>query len=137
MYIIIINPVAGNGRANRFYKKLIKNEDLQHISFQTYYTEYEGHAEKINLELLNKFSPTEIKAIIVFGEDGTMNEVLTDVNVFSIPISFIAVAYGIEFVRSIPLDKNPYKFLSNIISKDKKSSYSIGQYYLKSEKEIR
>src|SRR5690625_3936207 len=137
MYIIIINPVASNGSTNRFYKKIIKNEDLQHISFQTYYTEYEGHAEKIILELLNKFSPTEIKAIIVFGGDGTMNEVLNGVNVFGIPVSFIPGGSGNDFARGVPLDKNPNKILHNILSKDKKTSYSLGQYYLKSEKEIR
>src|SRR5690625_6965265 len=66
-----------------------------------------------------------------------MNEVLNGVNVFDIPVSFIPGGSGNDFARGVPLDKNPNKILHNIISKDKKTSYSLGQYYLKSEKEIR
>src|SRR5690625_2783698 len=130
MYILIINPVAGNGRAKQFYKSIIKSEQLKEHSFYTFYTEYEGHAEEITQQLFKKYNPTEISGIIVFGGDGTMHEVLNEISDFTIPISFIPGGSGNDFARGVSLERKPMKIIRNIITNDKKATYSLGQYHL-------
>src|SRR5690625_2857729 len=125
MYILIINPIAGNGRAKRFYENLIKQKVLQHISFQTFYTAYKGHAEEITEMLLKKYRQTDIKAIIVFGGDGTLHEVLNGTHQLQIPISFIPGGSGNDFARGISLEKNQNKLIHNIFLNHQKTTYSL------------
>lgn len=133
MYILIINPVAGNGRAKQFYKTILKSEQLKEFTFYPFYTEYEGHAEEITQQLFTKYNPADIYGIIVFGGDGTMHEVLNGMGNVKVPISFIPGGSGNDFARGISLETKPIKIIHNIITNNKKVTYSLGQYHLNKE----
>jgi len=137
MNIFIVNPVAGNGRAKRLYKNLIKMESVRHISFLTFYTEYEGHAEEIMQQLLNKYNPADIHAVIVFGGDGTIHEVINGIGNCTIPVSFIPGGSGNDFARGVSLQKSPTEIMYNIISNDKDTTYSLGEYHVENREKTR
>lgn len=45
MYILIINPLAGYGKAKKIHQQLMKNTDIKDLKIVSYFTQYKGHAE--------------------------------------------------------------------------------------------
>src|SRR5690625_1511457 len=130
MYILIINPIAGNGRAKQAYKTILKSGQLNQFSYYTFYTKYEGHAEKITQQFFTNNNLADICGIIVFGGDGTIHEVINGMGDVHVPISFIPGGSGNDFARGISLKTKPIKIINNIITNNKKATFSLGQYHL-------
>lgn len=134
MYIFIINPVAGKGRAKKMYLRLIEEKQFRKLNTICYETEYKGHAEQIIKKMNRTFQGTEIKALIIIGGDGTMHEVLNAFHNKQIPISFIACGSGNDFARGSSISKDANEVMANIIANKKQSSYWLGIYRMNSVK---
>ncbi|RDW18319.1 hypothetical protein CWR48_12115 [Oceanobacillus arenosus] len=125
MYIFIINPRAGNGRAKRVFSKIIKSELYQSLESTYHFTRYPGHAE----EMAKQISLTpERKTIIVIGGDGTIHEVLNGLTDSSTPVAFIPGGSGNDFARGCNINGSPVEVLRDIINGDNEKSYWIGNY---------
>ncbi len=137
MYIFIINPTAGNGRAKKHYEKLMNKDIFHKKKFKVYYTEYIGHAEQIAVEIVASFQSDEIRAIIVFGGDGTLNEVFNGLKNYEVPISLLPRGSGNDFSRGIYLEKDPTKILQKVIENKHQKPYYLGHYLLTEEQKER
>lgn len=124
MYLFIINPIAGNGRAKRIFLRIQKNESYKKLQTDHVYTKYKGHAEIIAKNL----KVTTVKLIIVIGGDGTIHEVLNGLQEKQIPISFIPGGSGNDFARGALIPTDPNEVINNIFMEKENASYWLGMY---------
>src|SRR5690625_4546879 len=132
MYILIVNPIAGNGRAKRLYERFIHDDRLNNVTLKSFFTKYDTHAEKIINEQLSKEWVKNLKAIIVFGGDGTFHDVVNGMGNYVIPVALIPGGSGNDFARGINLPKRQNNLINNILN-GLKTSYSCGYYTLSSK----
>ncbi|MCA1009980.1 diacylglycerol/lipid kinase family protein [Halobacillus halophilus] len=103
MFVLIINPEAGHGKAERLFTS-IQNDPLyqnQRNNFQAHFTVYPGHAEKLAGDLCARYQDF-LSYVIVIGGDGTLHEVINGVQHYpDLPIGFIPVGAGNDFARGI------------------------------------
>lgn len=139
MYLFIINPTAGHGRAKRIFSKIATSELYQDIDSIHYYTQYGGHAEQIirhfPAETYNK-----LKAIIVIGGDGTLHEVINGLENENrlIRLAFIPGGSGNDFARGVQIKEKPLDLFRRIImEEDWQIPYWTGYYCINNSKERR
>lgn len=127
MYIFIVNPIAGNGKASRYFSIIKKSKLYKEINSKYYLTKYKGHAEEI-VRTLKDASIKDIKTIIVIGGDGTLHEVMNGLEHRPIPISIIPGGSGNDFARGCSISGKPLEILERIIYNQKNTSYWVGNY---------
>jgi diacylglycerol kinase (ATP) len=125
MYVFIINPVAGNGRGEKIYNRLIQEDYFKRLHKKVYLTGYYGHAEEIAKQVIQDSQP-EIKAIIVVGGDGTIHEVVNGIGKYRVPIGYIPGGSGNDFGRGCRIKGKPEQIVRNIVENPVGTSYWIG-----------
>lgn len=128
MYIFIINPIAGNGRAKKIHVKLLKDPEYVQLNPIYYYTEYSGHAEIIAAEIKETIDGQLVEGIVIIGGDGTLHEVMNGMKLHDVPISFIPGGSGNDFARGFRLKKDPKETLYAIKNNVKTLDYWLGVY---------
>jgi len=71
----IVNLLAGGGKARKRWQKFVDEAKSYDFSINCHTTEYSGHAG----ELAKQAIDSDIKRLVVFGGDGTLNEVLNGI----------------------------------------------------------
>lgn len=129
-YLIILNPVAGNGLAKKALKHLENFVSKSSINYRLHLTEAPGHATN-----LVKENQTENDIIISVGGDGTLNEVLNGINFDKNPtFGVLPVGSGNDFSTNINFKKNYLDDLNILFSDEHKIINSdIGFYKVKSD----
>ncbi len=127
MYIFIVNPIAGNGRAKRVFAKLQKSPLFKQINSKSYFTRYKGHAEEISQQISTKVNK-KIKSIIVVGGDGTLHEVINGLDNNKIPVAIIPSGSGNDFARGCGIKGNAHSILERIIHQNKQLPYWVGHF---------
>lgn len=102
-FAVIVNPAAGKGNSIRELPKLQSIFDNYAIDYDFYLTKEPRHATQITKSIKNNYD-----ALIVFGGDGTINEVVNGLIGSEIPLGIIPHGRGNDFVRSIDI-RNNYK----------------------------
>jgi len=128
MYVFIINPVAGHGKAKRIFSKISMSHLYKQIDSVYFFTKYEGHAEKLVHQLYEKNEFDGISGLIVIGGDGTLHEVINGLGKVRLPLSFIPGGSGNDFARGSELKDQPLKIFDRIISQREVLPYWLGQY---------
>ncbi|WLR45978.1 diacylglycerol kinase family lipid kinase [Halobacillus litoralis] len=130
MYIMIVNPEAGNGKAMSLFRR-IQNEPLyKKENCRSFLTEEAGHAESLALQV-TKIHHESLKGIIVLGGDGTLHEVVNGIrNYPETPVCFIPAGSGNDFVRGISLKKRGLKLFRSYVRSPKKSKVFLANYSL-------
>lgn len=131
MYVFIVNPNAGNGKANYIFEQLQKSAVYEQLNSKYYYSEYEGHAEEIAASLV---SEKGITRIIVIGGDGTIHEVMNGLGSTDILIGFIPGGSGNDFARGAGIKGTPEEILQKIINGENIVNYWLGNYKCDDEK---
>jgi YegS/Rv2252/BmrU family lipid kinase len=129
MYVFIVNPTAGSGRAMRIFSKIQKSKLYKDIKSRYFLTKYNGHAEKIVSHLVNKQSD-KISVIIVIGGDGTLHEVVNGIGNYRIPIAIIPSGSGNDFSRATSRTKNPLDIFQSIVKHKSSIKYWLGNYQI-------
>jgi len=128
MYILIVNPEAGNGRSLKVMKKLQKDPLFKQKDCRSFYTKYEGHAEELVKHVLEIYHE-KVKCIIAVGGDGTMHEVVNGLKkVPSVPIAYIPAGSGNDFARGTNSKKKPAKLFQDIVKRSYAKDYWCGSY---------
>ncbi|WP_394218047.1 diacylglycerol/lipid kinase family protein [Halobacillus trueperi] len=130
MYIMIVNPVAGNGKAMSLFRR-IQNEPLyKKENCRSFLTEEPGHAERLALQVIQIHHET-LKGIIVLGGDGTLHEVVNGIRNYSeTPVCFIPAGSGNDFARGISLKKRGLKLFRSYVRSPKKPKVFLAKYSL-------
>lgn len=128
MYIFIVNPISGHGRAQRIYMNIMANSKYNHLKFVTFHTKHIGHAEEITRHIVKEYDVAEITSLIVLGGDGTLHEVLNGLDDKAVPVSFIPGGSGNDFARGLNITRNPTKAMQQIYPNPKQLDYWMGVY---------
>ena len=97
MYEIIVNPLGGKGKSLKALKAAEKIFAERGVEYTVLNTEYAGHATELARELSRK---PEAK-ILVFGGDGSFNEVLNGIENFeNVTLGIVPCGTGNDFVRA-------------------------------------
>lgn len=128
MYIFIVNPAAGSGKAGKVYKNLQQHTFFQHLTKRCFVTSYQGHIEIIMQEVNQCCVTDEVRAILVLGGDGTMHEVLNHLDDPHIPVSFIPGGSGNDFARNFEQPCNVKDFLERLTEDQPADPYWPGRF---------
>lgn len=90
--VIIINPVAGKGKAVKLWERLSKKVKSR---IELFFSQYPGHIMKIAKEMLRK----KIKRIILVGGDGSVNEAANALVNTQGEIGVIPAGSGNDFIK--------------------------------------
>ena len=97
MYDIVVNPLGGKGKSLKALKAAEKIFAERGVEYTVHNTEYAGHATELARELSRK---PEAK-ILVFGGDGSFNEVLNGIENFeNVTLGIVPCGTGNDFVRA-------------------------------------
>ena len=123
----IINPAAKNKGSLKVWKKAKKYLEQEHINYEFWYTEYEGHAHELTKEILEKKADSLIVAV---GGDGTIHEVVNGAAAYNqARISCIPAGSGNDFSRGYHIDKRVRRALNNLCRNSQQASpIDLGYY---------
>ena len=112
---IVLNPIAGGGRALHMEKQLIDYLRHRKLVFQIEKTSRPQHATTISRQMCK-----ELDIIIALGGDGTLNEVAAGVLGSSASIAPFPIGSGNDFNRIIGIPRKLNLAIDTIISGTKK-----------------
>ena len=113
MYDIIINPLAGNGKAKKTLEECKKILDNAGKEYTVHTTERALHA----VELMKEINKKETSEVIVIGGDGTFNEVLNGiVNFETTTIGFVPSGTGNDYVKATDIPTEVDKAMARILN---------------------
>ncbi|MCD5323914.1 MULTISPECIES: diacylglycerol/lipid kinase family protein [Pontibacillus] len=128
MYIVILNPAAGNGRAKRLHEQICTIPLYKEKDCRTFTTEYAGHGESLTRQLVEIYKH-KIECVIVIGGDGTVHEVLNGLKKFpDIPLAFIPGGSGNDFGKATLHKNRPDSIFQSILNAPHYSPYRAGMY---------
>lgn len=118
---VILNPIAGRGRAHRIENGLVEHLRRLKISFSLEKSNYEGHATQIAKQMSNEFP-----IIIAAGGDGTVNEVASGIFCSKAAIALLPIGSGNDFNKLIGMPTK-VNFAVDIIIKGRKKLFDFGR----------
>lgn len=134
MYVFIINPSAGSGRAERMFAAIQESKLYKNIQSKAFLTHTNGHAEKVVRELI-RTDREHIRALIIIGGDGTFHEVINGMGTTVIPVAIIPSGSGNDFSRATSIPKDPVTILELILEGKSDMPYWLGNYRFSSGKQ--
>lgn len=120
-YAIILNPMAGRGRAGKIADNISRLISEQIGGSTLFTTEYQGHATEIAKQIKNDYD-----VIIGAGGDGTMHELVNGMIFGKAALAAIPIGSGNDFVKMLNLPKNPEEAV-NVIKNNQRMKIDIGQ----------
>ena len=116
MYYCIANPVSRSGNTGAEARKLHAVLEAQHLPSMICYTEGPGDAGRLAGKIAKDAAKKkEIADIIIFGGDGTINEVVSGIADFSyVRIGIVPVGSGNDMARGLGLPKDNYRLFARI-----------------------
>ncbi len=105
----VVNPVSRSGaRVYRRFAPLLR----RHFTLRTVFTEYRGHASEIA-------AGSDADLIVVFGGDGTLNEVVNGL-VHNVRFPFVAPTFGgsgCDVARSLGIEREPERRVREVLQR--------------------
>lgn len=129
MYIVIVNPFAGSGKAMKVFEQVRQSPAYKKVECRAFITQHEGHAEALAQQVAEIYKE-RIICMIAIGGDGTIHEVLNGLKHHpSVPIAFIPGGSGNDFGKATLLKKGPIELFEDIVgSEENYSEYRVGTY---------
>ncbi|WP_078555204.1 diacylglycerol/lipid kinase family protein [Bacillus alkalicellulosilyticus] len=116
MYVFIVNPISGNGRASAIWNQIEPILIERNHPYKVIFTQYPGHSTEAVLTL----SPLRTKAVVAIGGDGTVHEVVNGLSQVKIPFGIIPAGSGNDYARAMKVPKDHLLALERILTGEKK-----------------
>ena len=108
MLTLIVNPIAGNGLAQKTHERARAFLSGRAIEFSSFVTRAPGEAEALCRSLAGKSG----QAVAVLGGDGTLNEVVNGLAQSEITCLLVPCGTGNDFAKAMKLPKDPISALA-------------------------
>ena len=112
MYVFIVNPAAGSGRAGKAIPMIEAAMRERNLEFSILLTERPGHAT----DLARQAAEKGCQSVIAVGGDGTAYEVACGLMDSGVPLGIIPVGTGNDFIKTVGIPKDAGKALDFILS---------------------
>ncbi len=120
MITLLVNPVAGGGRAKNVAKSVIERLNELNLSHQVWETHYSGEAkvlaEKAAQE--HRTDPQADNLLLSIGGDGTFLEVVQGTLGSELPIAGLPAGTGNDFLKSLQVSSDPMAALEDILKSE-------------------
>lgn len=126
-WFVIVNPVAGNGKFNKYWSDIQQELKFNNITYEYSKTEYSNHEKLIVQQAINK----GYKKIISVGGDGTLHHVVNgimsqdSINSKEITVAVIPLGTGNDWIKTYNIPKN-IKASVNLIKQENTVFQDIG-----------
>ncbi len=108
-YVMIVNPIAGGGRALQIADTLAETLRKEyHAECRLAKTEASGHAEALAREAA---ADPDTAMVLIAGGDGTLSEAARGLSGSDLPIGIIPAGSGNDFAHCLGLPKDPLEAL--------------------------
>lgn len=132
-YSIILNPTAGNGKAQKEWQ-LIEPQLIQaQASFDIHTTKDRSSAEYFATRLVQR---RKKDIVMVIGGDGTLHQVLNGLikeshrlHTSPLPLAFIPAGINNDFARAFGVPLKPLDALQQILNTTTVTNVNIGHYH--------
>lgn len=94
-YLLIVNPVGGNGRTLKMLPQIEYYLRQRNIRYEFHFTQEPLHATDLVRDLAGDFD-----VVVSVGGDGTINEIINGLPDFNLPFGMIPIGTGNDFARS-------------------------------------
>ncbi len=127
---LIINEYSGSGNGKKNAAAIFKLLDEYQIPYQSYQTEYQGHAIEIAQTVAHKYlytwseyltkkseePQTVFPLLVVLGGDGTLHETINALTLVDpdLPVAYIPSGSGNDFARGVGIARKPQQALQQI-----------------------
>lgn len=127
-YEVILNPIAGNGKAQKTWTNLHPLFEGQ-LDYSLHQTDYPNHEEFLAKRIADT-NQNSTTVIIVIGGDGTLHNVLNGLmkNNAAIPLAYIPAGTGNDFARGFGISLTPERALQQIINTTSERTITCGHY---------
>ncbi|MDE1205482.1 diacylglycerol/lipid kinase family protein [Tenacibaculum larymnensis] len=126
-WFVIVNPVAGNGKFNKYWSDIQQELKFNNITYEYTKTEYSNHEKLIVQQAIKK----GYNKIISVGGDGTLHHVINGImsqntiNSKEITVAVIPLGTGNDWIKTYNIPKN-IKASVNLIKQENTVFQDIG-----------
>ena len=125
MYHIIVNPASKSGRGIRIWEECQKILNRRQIPYQVFFSEKFGQIEEYVRNLTQ--DPEQDYDILVFGGDGTMNEVVSGIcHLDKVRIGYIPSGSSNDLARDMEMSGKPSILMEKIINNEQGYLMDVG-----------
>lgn len=136
----VINEQAGGGHAKKIAAEIWQLCQEKKLTYQSFTTEYPGHAIELTLELLAKHllpwsddqtdQEQPFPLLVAIGGDGTLHEVVNALGTeyLDIPIAYIPAGSGNDFARGHQLPRQAHLALEQLLNTAAPRSLNLLHY---------
>ena len=107
MYILILNPNSGHGKALEMLPEIEKILHQQGIEYRI----EKDHATEDTVAVVRRAAQEQPEGIIAMGGDGTLFQVANGMSGSNVPLIFVSCGTGNDFVRCLNLPQEPAEAL--------------------------
>ena len=112
MLTLVVNPIAGNGLAQRTHERVRALLESRGIEYRSFVTQAPGDAEA----LCRNLARDGAEAVAVLGGDGTLNEVVNGLALSDVTCLLVPCGTGNDFAKAMRLPKEPLAALEAQLS---------------------
>lgn len=112
MYLIIINPLSGNGKTLEVWQgieRLFIEQQMTYIALSS------TSIIETTAFITKQSKLASIKAVVIIGGDGTTSSILQDVANTNMPIAIYPAGSGNDTARMFRLTDDPEKFVGGLL----------------------
>lgn len=127
---LILNPIAGNGRAQKAYAELKRLLMKNKISFSTLVSHQAGQIVELAHSYAQKERPSD-HFLVVIGGDGSLSEAVNGVKHSphpDLPLAYLPAGSGDDFARAAHLKSEPSQLLALLTNKPQAIQMDCGSY---------
>ena len=97
-YLVIVNPIAGNGKYLDRLDKIKSEFIYRSVSYDLHFTSEEKKADILTHSVIKEKTYTDL---LIVGGDGTINEAINGLGERQIPVSVISIGTGNDTIKHI------------------------------------
>lgn len=114
---LLVNPVAGKGKAKKALARLLTFLDQKKIYYSIKYSEYPGEMTELARTSANLLADDETEKLLVVGGDGSLNQAVNGVKSSyypNRPLCYVPSGTGNDFARAVHLLFDPEKIVAHL-----------------------
>ncbi|OMP66188.1 hypothetical protein BTO28_13425 [Domibacillus epiphyticus] len=118
MYLFIVNPASGDGRAKSLWLKVEQHLQKKNVKYEVLFGGSEASAREF---VWGKMKEEKVKAVAVIGGDGTANAILQDLVHCETALAILPAGSGNDIARIFGLTNHPGQFVEKLLSSKTKA----------------
>ncbi len=118
MITLLVNPVAGGGRAKNVANAAAKRLDELNLPYRVWETHMPGEAKRLTEQAAKEYknAPDQKELLISVGGDGTFLEVVQGALGSELPVASLPAGTGNDFLKSLKVPLDPKAALEHILN---------------------